>query len=310
MTDLVGQTAIITGGGRGLGREHALLLASRGANVVVNDNGAGPDGAEAAASPADEVVAEIVAAGGRAVAHIGSVSDWTAAEEMVDLAVDTFGRLDILVNNAGILRDRTIVNMSEQEWDSVMDVHLKGHFCPLRHAAAYWRQRSKDGHEVRAAVINTSSPSGLRGNPGQVNYATAKGGIAIMTLVAARELERYGVRVNAIAPVARTRLTMAAPGFSDAVTEETGGFDQWAPENISPLVAHLVSPDCQLSGRVFTVIGGHVGLQQSWMEAEAFDLERAWTAEELSQELAHIPPGPPPFVSSIEAQRARAGTAS
>ncbi|WGY00395.1 SDR family oxidoreductase [Nocardioides sp. QY071] len=310
MTDLAGQTAIVTGGGRGLGREHALLLAARGAQVVVNDNGAGPDGSTDAATPADEVVAEIRAAGGSAVAHVGSVSDWDAAKRMIDLAVGTFGGLDILVNNAGILRDRTIVNMSEAEWDSVMDVHLKGHFCPLRHAAAYWRERSKAGHEVRASVINTSSPSGLRGNPGQVNYATAKGGIAIMTLVAARELERYGVRVNAIAPVARTRLTMAAPGFSDVVSEEAGGFDQWAPENISPLVAYLASPACHLSGQVFSVVGGHVGLQQSWVEAEPFDLDRAWTAEELATALAHVPAGPPPFVSSIQAQRARTGATS
>lgn len=305
MAALTGKTAIVTGGGRGLGREHALLLAAQGAAVVVNDNGAGPDGASDAATPADEVVAEIVAAGGRAVAHIGSVSDWEASRELVQLAVDSFGSLDVLVNNAGILRDRTIVNMSESEWDSVMDVHLKGHFCPLRHAAAHWRERSKAGEAVQASVINTSSPSGLRGNPGQVNYATAKGGIAIMTLVAARELERYGVRVNAIAPVARTRLTMAAPGFSDVVTEDDGGFDQWAPENISPLVAYLASPQCSLSGQVFSVIGGHVGLQRSWFEEESFDLDRRWTVDELQAALSHIPAGPPPFVSSIEAQRNR-----
>lgn len=310
MASLAGKTAIVTGGGRGLGREHALLLAAQGASVVVNDNGAGPDGAADAATPADEVVAEIVAAGGHAVAHIGSVSDWDASQAMVQLAIDTYGRLDILVNNAGILRDRTIVNMSEDEWDSVMDVHLKGHFCPLRHAATHWRERTKAGEKVQASVINTSSPSGLRGNPGQVNYATAKGGIAIMTLVAARELERYGVRVNAIAPVARTRLTMAAPGFADVVTEEDGGFDQWAPENISPLVAYLASPQCELSGQVFSVIGGHIGLQRSWFEEESFDLDRRWTIEDLEKTLVHIPAGPPPFVSSIEAQRSRATTQS
>ncbi|MBC3192996.1 SDR family NAD(P)-dependent oxidoreductase [Pseudonocardia sp. C8] len=297
---LEGRTVIITGGGRGLGREHALRFAERGANVVVNDNGAGPDGAGDDTAPAREVVGEIVAKGGNAVAHIGSVSSWDSAREMVELAVETFGGLDVLVNNAGILRDRTIVNMSEAEWDAVTDVHLKGHFCPLRHAASYWRSESKAGKDVRASVINTSSGSGLRGNPGQLNYAAAKAGIAIMSVVAARELERYGVRVNAIAPVARTRLTEAAPGLGDRIAEETDGtFDIWSPANVTPLVSWLAEEKCHVSGQVFSIAGGHVGWQQGWVEQEAFDMDRAWTEAELADALAHLPAGPPAWRSSI-----------
>ncbi|MEV0084778.1 SDR family oxidoreductase [Saccharopolyspora sp. NPDC050642] len=298
MSTLGGRTAVITGAGRGLGRAHALLLAELGARVVVNDNGADPDGTGADGGPAQQVVDEIKRAGGAAVAHIGSASNWNSAAELIDVAVDTFGSLDILVNNAGILRDRTLANMSEQEWDSVIDVHLKGHFCPLRHAAAYWRSRHKAGHPVDAAVVNTSSGSGLRGNPGQVNYASAKAGIAMMTLVAARELERYGVRVNAIAPVARTRLTMSTPGLSDRLTAADGGFDKWAPENISPLVAWLAGGDCQVSGQVFSVMGGHIGRQRGWDEQESFDTDRRWTLDELDQALRKLPAGPPAWVGS------------
>ncbi|MBA3741480.1 SDR family oxidoreductase [Sporichthya sp.] len=298
MKTLDGRIAIITGAGRGLGRAHALLFAELGARVVVNDNGAGTDGSGDDASPAHEVVAEIARAGGAAVAHVGSVSNWDSAAAMVQLAVDTFGGLDILVNNAGILRDRFLINMSEGDWDSVIDVHLKGHFCPLRHAAAYWRARSKQGHPVSASVINTSSGSGLRGNPGQINYAAAKSGIAMMTLVAARELERYGVRVNAIAPVARTRLTESVPGLGDRISADDGGFDKWAPENVSPLVAWLASKDCQASGEVFNVVGGHVGRQQCWLEQESFVSDARWTVEGLAEALAKIPAGPSPWMAS------------
>lgn len=291
---------IITGGGRGLGREHALRFAERGANVVVNDNGAGPDGEGDDNTPAREVVEEIAANGGNAVAHVGSASRWDSAREMVELAVETFGGLDVLVNNAGILRDRTIVNMTEAEWDAVMDVHLKGHFCPLRHAASYWRSESKAGKEVRASVINTSSGSGLRGNPGQLNYAAAKAGIAIMSVVAARELERYGVRVNAIAPVARTRLTETTPGLGDRIAEETdGAFDIWSPANVTPLVSWLAEEKCHVSGQVFSIAGGHVGWQQGWVEQEAFDMDRAWTEAGLADALAHLPSGPPAWQSSV-----------
>lgn len=297
MTSLQGRTAIVTGAGRGLGRAHALLLAQLGARVVVNDTGGGLRGDGGDNNAASEVVAEIQAAGGEAVAHFGSVSDWGAAQDMIALTVQTFGRLDILVNNAGILRDRMLVNMSEADWDSVIDVHLKGHFCTLHHAAAYWRSESKAGRAVDASVINTSSGSGLRGNPGQINYASAKAGIATMTLVAARELARYGVRVNAIAPVARTRLTESTPGLSDRIGQEEG-FDKWAPENVSPLVAWLASPECALSGEVFGIVGGRIARQQCWTEQELFEIDRRWTVDELPAALGHLPAGPAEFIFS------------
>lgn len=289
MGDLTGRTAIITGAGRGLGRAHALRFAELGANVVVNDM------ADGQGSPAQEVVDEIVAAGGKAIAHIGSASAWESGREMVDLAVSSFGGFDILINNAGILRDRTLANMSEAEFDAVIDVHLKGHFVPLRHAAAYWKDRSKAGEAVNAAVVNTSSASGLFGNPGQTNYASAKAGIAAMTLVAARELDRYGVRVNCIAPAARTRLTLQTPGMGERLEEQAkaAGFDLWAPENVTPLVAWLSQADCTVSGQVFKVSGGHIGLQQGWTETEVLDKEGgAWTEDELDEALTFAPSSP------------------
>jgi NAD(P)-dependent dehydrogenase (short-subunit alcohol dehydrogenase family) len=295
MAVLDGRTAIVTGAGRGLGRAHALLLAELGAAVVVND--ADPDGADGATGPAQAVVEEIRARGGRATAHVGSVADWETAEDLIRMAVETFGGLDILVNNAGILRDRFLVSMSESEWDSVIDVHLKGHFCPLRHAAAYWRAESKAGRAVNAAVINTSSGAGLRGNPGQLNYAAAKAGIATMTLVAARELERYGVRVNAIAPVARTRLTADTPLLRDRMTAGAG-FDPWEPANTSPLVAWLAAPQCRLSGQVFAIVGGRIALQRTWTEVETFEVDHRWTVEELQAALDELPAGPSEFVVS------------
>lgn len=286
MTSLEGRTAIVTGAGRGLGRAHALLLSQLGVRVVVNDTDA-----------AGDVVAEIQAAGGQAVAHFGSVSDWNTTREMTELAVQTFGGLDILVNNAGILRDRMLVNMSEAEWDTVMDVHLKGHFCPLRHAAAYWRSEHKAGRTVDASIVNTSSGSGLRGNPGQINYASAKAGIATMTLVAARELARYGVRVNAISPVARTRMTENAPGLSDRIDCQDG-FDKWAPENISPLVAWLASSECRLSGEVFGIVGGRITRQQCWTERETFEIDHRWSVDQLRSALEQLPAGPSEFAPS------------
>lgn len=299
MGDLSGRTAIITGAGRGLGRSHALRFAQLGANVVVNDMGDGPDEAR---SPAHEVVEEIRATGGHAHAHIGSASAWESGQEMVDLAVSEFGGLDILVNNAGILRDRTLANMSEAEFDAVIDVHLKGHFVPLRHAAAYWKSQSKAGQDVNAAVVNTSSASGLFGNPGQANYASAKAGITGLTLVAARELERYGVRVNCIAPAARTRLTLQTPGMGERLEAQVkaAGFDIWAPENVTPLVAWLSQADCTVSGQVFKVSGGHIDLQQGWTEARALDKTgSAWTEDELDEALTFAPSAPPAATTTM-----------
>src|SRR6266513_1099587 len=231
MPDLRGKVAIVTGAGRGIGREHALALARAGARIVVNDLGASLAGEGADAGPAHDVVREIEALGGEAVADGENVADFAGAKRLVDGAVAAFGRLDILVNNAGILRDRMLVNMEEHEWDAVIEVHLKGHFAPTRHAAAHWRDRSKSGEEVRGRVINTSSPSGVFGNVGQANYGAAKAGIAAFTLIAAQELGRYGVTVNCLAPNARTRMTEQT--FGDMPKPEEGGFDPLSPSNIS-----------------------------------------------------------------------------
>src|SRR5436190_3466654 len=235
-----GKVAIVTGAGRGIGRSHALLLASEGAAVVVNDLGGSSGGEGADATPAQQVVDEIEALGGRAITNYDSVSSWRGAEAMVQQAVDGFGGLDVLVNNAGILRDKMSFNMDEAEWDQVIDVHLKGHFATSRFAAAYWRARSKEtGENVNAKIVNTASESGLYGNAGQANYAAAKAGIASMTIVMARELERTGVRVNCIAPVARTRLTEAVAG--DHMKADDDGFDRWAPENVAAVSCWLAS---------------------------------------------------------------------
>ena len=231
MGALDGRVAIITGAGRGLGREHALLFASEGAKVVVNDLGGDIDGTGDDRAPAQQVVDEIKAMGGEAVANVDNVADWEGAQKLIQTAVDTFGTLHVLVNNAGILRDRVIVNMTETEWDSVIHVHLKGHFCPTRFAAAYWREQSKAGTPVKASIIHTSSTSGLLGNPGQANYGAAKSGIATFSQICSMELGRYGVRSNAIAPAARTRLTEQTPGLSEVVKvpENEATFDAWAP---------------------------------------------------------------------------------
>lgn len=284
MDTLRDRVVIITGAGRGIGREHALLCAAEGAKVVVNDLGGSTDGEGADAGPADEVVAEIRAGGGTAVANHDDVTDWEGSQRLINAAIEHFGDLHVLVNNAGILRDRMLVNMSESEWDSVINVHLKGHFNPMRWAAAHWREQSKAGHEVRAAVINTSSPSGLFGNVGQVNYASAKMGIAAMTIVADKELGRYGVRVNAIAPVARTRLTEMVGGGSEPVE----GFDRMDPANISPWVAYLGTESCPIAGRVFVVMGSQVHLVQPWSVVDAVTTEGRWTVEELTERAGHL----------------------
>src|SRR5438477_2813080 len=242
MPNLSGKVAIVTGAGRGIGRSHALALARAGAKVVVNDLGAGLAGEGSDPGPAEQVVAEIRAGGGEAVANGENVADFAGAGRLVQQAIDEFGRLDILINNAGILRDRMLVNMTEEEWDAVIAVHLKGHFAPTQHAAAHWRERSKAGEEVRARVVNTSSPSGVFGNVGQANYGAAKAGIAGFTLIAAQELGRYGVTVNCVAPNARTRMTEAAFGEIAAPDE---GFDPADPRNNSPIVVALCADQAQ-----------------------------------------------------------------
>ncbi|MGH9082292.1 MAG: SDR family oxidoreductase [Acidimicrobiales bacterium] len=294
MGALDGRVAIITGAGRGIGREHALLFAAEGAKVVVNDLGGAVDGSGDDRSPAEQVVAEIVAHGGEAVVNQDDIADWDGGKRLVEQAVEAFGDLHVLVNNAGILRDRVIVNMTEEDWDSVMHVHLKGHFVPTRHAAAYWRERSKAGHEVRASVVNTSSTSGLLGNPGQANYGAAKAGIAAFSVIAAQELGRYGVRVNAIAPAARTRMTESTPGLSDIVRAPGDGaqFDVWNAANVSPLVAYLATESCPATGRVFFVQGGTVRNFVNWTMTETLDRPARWTVAELASEMEKLGVGP------------------
>lgn len=284
---LDGRVAVITGAGRGLGREHALLFAAEGAKVVVNDLGAEPDGNGSAHGPAQEVADQIRATGGAALVNGDDVSDFDGAGRLIEAAVDAFGDVDILVNNAGILRDRFLVNMSESEWDDVIRVHLKGHFAPTQHVAALWRARSKAGVERPRAIVNTSSGSGLFGNPGQTNYAAAKAGIAAMAMVWAKELERYGARVNAVAPVARTRLTEQTPGLSDTLQPPSDDrFDLWSPANIAPLVAYLASERCPFNGHVFYVQGGQVALMRGFGVNHLVSRTERWSVDGLADALS------------------------
>jgi NAD(P)-dependent dehydrogenase (short-subunit alcohol dehydrogenase family) len=284
MGELQGRVAIITGAGRGIGREHALLFAAEGAKVVVNDLGGANDGTGNDATPAQEVVNEIKAMGGEAIANYDNVADWEGAQRMVNMAVETFGDLDILVNNAGILRDRVLVNMTEAEWDAVIAVHLKGHFAPSRWAAAYWREQHKAGNTKPRNIVHTSSTSGLFSNPGQSNYGAAKTGIATFSQILAKELSRYNVKSNSIAPAARTRLTMATPGLGDRIAEpeNKAAFDEWDPANISPLVAYLSSAKCEFTGETFFVKGGEVTRIRSWERAESIDQNDRWGVAELT----------------------------
>lgn len=273
-----GRVVIVTGAGRGLGRAHALAFAREGAHVVVNDIGVGLDGSGNSTGPAQQVVEEIEALGGKAVANTDDVADWAGAENLVATALDRFGRLDVLVNNAGFLRDRMLVNLGEDEWDAVIRVHLKGHFAPMRHAAAHWRAEAKAGRTPAARVINTSSGAGLLGSIGQGNYSAAKAGIAGLTVIAAAEFARYGITVNAIAPSARTRMTENT--FDMAAPED--GFDAMAPENVSPLVVWLGSEASgSVSGRVFEVDGGRVSLAQAWRHGPVADKGARWEPGEL-----------------------------
>ena len=256
-----GRVCIVTGAGRGIGREHSLMLAAEGAKVVVNDLGGSRDGTGTDRGPAQEVVDEITAAGGQAVVNTDDISDWAGAERLIGQAIDTYGRLDVLINNAGILRDRMLTNMSEAEWDAVIKVHLKGTAGPSHFAAAYWRDRSKAGEAIDARIINTTSPSGIYGNIGQTNYGAAKGGIASFTIIAADELARYGVTVNAIAPAALTRLT-ADLGIGDAPEEVKEAMSvKW----IAPIVVWLASEESRgVTGRVFDVRGDLLAVSESW----------------------------------------------
>jgi NAD(P)-dependent dehydrogenase (short-subunit alcohol dehydrogenase family) len=290
MGALDGRTALITGAGRGIGREHALLFAGEGAKVVVNDLGGGNDGTGNDAGPAQEVVDEIKTAGGEAIANTDNIATWDGAESAVQAAVDEWGQLDVLVNNAGILRDAFVASMDEAQWDGVIEVHLKGHFCPLRHAAAHWKTRSKAGEEVKASVINTASASGtFMPNPGQINYGAAKAGIAAFSLVASQELGRYGVRVNAIAPVARTRLTLATPGPIGEMMkapEDEGAFDAFHPKHVSPLVAWLATEDCPVTGEVFAIQGGSVSKLVGWQIGETQTTSDDWTINSIGEALS------------------------
>ena len=286
MGQLDGRVAIITGAGRGIGREHALLFAREGAKVVVNDLGGGNDGSGSDVGPAQEVVDEIRALGGEAVANTDNVATWAGAKALVDQAIAEFGGLDVLVNNAGILRDGFIAGLEESQWDSVIDVHLKGHFAPLHFASQYWKDKSKAGEQVAGAVINTSSASGTTmPNAGQANYGAAKAGIAALTLVAADELERYGVRVNAIAPIARTRLTLATPGMGAifAVEPEEGEVDLFSPAQISPLVAWLATEKCPVNGKVFAVSGGSIQQLKGWTVEHTTETDDDWTLDNVAE---------------------------
>jgi NAD(P)-dependent dehydrogenase (short-subunit alcohol dehydrogenase family) len=291
MGALEGRVAIITGAGRGIGREHALLFASEGASVVVNDLGGANDGSGADAGPAQEVAAEIVATGGIAVANTNDIASWDGAQGLIEQAVGEYGRLDVVVNNAGVLRDAFVASMTEAAWDSVITVHLKGHAAVLHHAAAYWKARSKAGEQPDGAVINTASASGVTvPNAGQANYGAAKAGIAALTLVAAQELERYGVRVNAIAPIARTRLTLATPGMGAvfaAGAEDDTGHDLFDPSNISPLVAYLAAADCPITGKVFAVQGGSIQELAGWSVASEIETEGPWRIDDIAARLGN-----------------------
>ncbi|MGW2487830.1 SDR family oxidoreductase [Streptomyces sp. NPDC001606] len=286
-----GRVVVVTGAGRGLGRAHALAFAAEGARVVVNDLGVAldgaPDGAPGAANPAEGVAAEIRAAGGEAVVHAGDIATTEGAASLVRTALERYGRLDTLVNNAGFLRDRMLVNLDEDDWDAVIRVHLKGHFLPLRHAAAHWRAEARAGRRAQARIVNTSSGAGLLGSVGQGNYSAAKAGIIGLTLVAAAELARYGVQVNAVAPAARTRMTERA--FAEAMAAPAAGFDAMAPENVSPLVVWLGSAASDgVTGRVFEAEGGRITVMEGWRPGPTAEKAARWTPAEAGQEARRL----------------------
>jgi NAD(P)-dependent dehydrogenase (short-subunit alcohol dehydrogenase family) len=284
-TMLAGRVVIVTGGGRGLGRAHALELARHQARVVVNDLGVALDGsklADGTSSPAEDVAGEIAASGGTALANLDDVADWDGSARIVRSAIEAFGQLDAVVNNAGVVRDRMFVNAGGDEWDEVLRVHLRGHFCVARHAAAHWRDEAKNGREVSGRIVNTSSGAGLLGSVGQAAYSAAKAGIVGLTLVQAAELRRYGVTANAIAPSARTRMTESVFADAMAAPEEEGAFDAMHPGNVSPLVAWLCSLGSgSVSGRVFEIEGGRLTLMDGWQRAATIDAVRKLGVDEI-----------------------------
>ncbi|MFI7017556.1 SDR family oxidoreductase [Streptomyces sp. NPDC050164] len=283
-----GRVVVVTGAGRGLGRAHALAFAAEGARLVVNDLGVGLDGTAGAGgtpgpgSPAARVAEEIRAAGGEAVPHGGDIATTEGAASLVRTALERYGRLDTLVNNAGFLRDRMLVNLDDDDFDAVVRVHLKGHFLPLRHAAAHWRSEAKAGRPPEARIVNTSSGAGLLGSVGQGNYSAAKAGIVALTLVAAAELRRYGVQVNTIAPAARTRMTERT--FADTMAAPDSGFDAMAPENVSPLVVWLGSAaSAGVTGRVFEAEGGRITVMEGWRPGPSVDKGERWAPAEAGE---------------------------
>ena len=276
-----GRVVVVTGAGGGIGRSHALMFAAEGAKVVVNDIGGARDGSGTSAGPAQQVVEEIQAAGGEAIAHTDDISTWDGGKSIIQLAVDTFGTVDVLVNNAGILRDRMMVNMTEAEWDAVIKVHLKGTFAPAHFAAEYWRDRSKAGNPVDARIINTTSPSGIFGNIGQANYGAAKAGIAAFTIITSQELGRYGVTVNAIAPTALTRMTEDL-GMMDGLNEQQK--HDLGPDSISPLVVWLGSTQSAgVTGRIFGIFGPKISVAEGWAYGPEFDNGTILSAGELGE---------------------------
>ena len=293
-----GRVAIVTGAGRGIGRGYAIELARQGARVVVNDLGADVDGEGNSSGPAHDVVEEIHGFGGEAVANDEDVSDFEGAHRLIDCALVTFGGLDVLVNNAGILRDRMLVNMSIEEWDAVVRVHLRGTFAPTRWAAGYWRDRSKTGEVNDARIVNTSSSSGIYGNVGQTNYGSAKAGIAAFTIIAAKELARYGVTVNAIAPGARTRMTENLARARGVASREPDEFDARSPDNVAPVVAWLASVDsAAITGRVFNVAGGRLSVAEGWHAGPVTDKGARWDPAELGPVIMDLVAQAPPNAS-------------
>jgi NAD(P)-dependent dehydrogenase (short-subunit alcohol dehydrogenase family) len=290
MGALEGKVAVVTGAGRGIGRAEAMLLAAEGASVVVNDLGGEWDGTGADERPAQVVADEIAAAGGKAVANYDDISTWSGAESLIRQAVEGLGGLDVVVNNAGILRDRMIFNMTEEDWDAVVAVHLKGHAATSHAATAFWRERAKAGEPVSGRIVNTASESGLYGLKGQANYAAAKAGIAALTQVTAREMKKYGVTANCIAPRARTRLITQSFGEGMmAAPEDPGAFDLFAPENVAPLVTFLASDlASHISGQVFVVHGGLVTLMQGWKALGDIDRGERWTVQELADRVDEL----------------------